>query len=157
MRTTAGPDFIPRTRLLVRPLLGEGEGLLLGDIRACGRACAEKVCPDVREYWDAAALVTSELVGNALRHGTKEGEPVYVEFPVCPWAFQVRVLDPSPELPQERTAHDADEEGRGLFLVHNYTAEYGGCLDVEPTEDGKTVTCTLPIPASSRATEAAGA
>ncbi len=147
MRTAAGPDFIPRTRLLVRPRLGEGEGLLLGDIRACGRACAEYVCPDMREYWDAAALVTSELVGNALRHGAKEDEPVYVEFPVCPWAFQVRVLDSSPELPQERTAHDTDEEGRGLFLVHNCTAEYGGRLDVEITGDGKTVTCTLPVPA----------
>ncbi|MFD7663521.1 ATP-binding protein [Streptomyces sp. NPDC059788] len=148
MRTAAHPDPIHGSciRLLVQPPSEEGDGISLSQLRAMSRACAEEVCPYAPDYGDAAALVTSELATNALRYGAEDDEPVYVAFPTCPRAFQVRVLDPSPKLPEECVAHDDDEAGRGLFLVHHFTAQYGGRLDVEVTEAGKAVVCTLPSP-----------
>ncbi|WP_050514490.1 ATP-binding protein [Streptomyces rimosus] len=142
--------YTPCTRLLVRPLSGDGKGLSLDELRVCGRASAEDVCPYVHEYGDAAELVTSELVTNALTHGARGDEPVYVEFPSSPWSWKIRVLDPSPEPPREVVAYDDDTSGRGLFLVHFFAGQYDGHLDVEITGAGKAVTCTLPIPAPNR-------
>ncbi|OKI03132.1 hypothetical protein A6A06_39595 [Streptomyces sp. CB02923] len=147
----------PCTSLLVRPSSGEGEGLDLSEIRAWGRVCAEAVCPYAGAYGDAAELVTSELVTNALKHGARDGQRVVVEFPSSPWSWKIRVLDSSPKPPREVVAHDDDVSGRGLFLVHHFASQYDGRLDVEITGDGKAVTCTLPIPAPSRAAEEASA
>ncbi len=154
----AGWDLpTPRTRLLVQPLSGEGDGLSLGEIRAWSRVCAEEVCPHEDEYGDAAELVASELVTNALTHGAGGGQPVSVEFPSSPWSWKIRVLDPCPEPPREVVAYDDDISGRGLFLVHHFASQYDGRLDVEITGDGKAVTCTLPTPAPNRVAEEASA
>ncbi|MFF3272743.1 ATP-binding protein [Streptomyces chrestomyceticus] len=158
LNARGGDRFTSFLRVPVRPPASARSGVSLSDARLLARACAEEVCPRVDEYGDAAELVTSELVTNALKHAAPtDDEPVYIEFPSCPWAFQVRVLDPSPTPPREVVAYDDDMSGRGLVLVHHFASQYGGHLNVEITEDGKTVTCTLPVQPTSRAAEEASA
>lgn len=154
MRTAAGPDSVPRTKLLVRPW-NEPENPLRV-VRQMGRTRAAEVSSD-EGFLFAAELLVSELVTNALTHGADDDQPVFVEFPSSPWSWKVRVLDPSPQPPREVVAYDDDVSGRGLVLVHHFASQYNGHLDVEITGDGKAVTCTLPIPAPNRVAEEARA
>ena len=77
-------------------------------------------------------LVVSEMVTNAVRHGSP---PVELEVVADDEQVLVAVADGSPGRPQPRAA-DADAEGgRGMALVHVLCADHG----VWPQPPGKTV------------------
>ncbi len=81
---------------------------------------------------DDAVLMVSELVTNSVLHG---GPPVVVAVDCLEDSLQVRVRDGSSELPAPRDAQQTDENGRGLALVAEMSADWG----VDPVEDGKHV------------------
>lgn len=91
---------------------------------------------------DTTALLSSELLGNALQHAcTPRGG--------CPWVtlsallvdncLRVEVTDPDPRLPQRHEAGSDDEHGRGLELMDALAGDWGVC----PRTVGKTVWFTV--------------
>jgi anti-sigma regulatory factor (Ser/Thr protein kinase) len=82
---------------------------------------------------DDVALLVSELVTNAVRHGAP---PVTIEVG-CDESggMQVRVSDGDPGSPTPNTADVDDESGRGMALVDMLSDDWG----VDPTPDGKAV------------------
>lgn len=94
----------------------------------------ENACPlqdaDAR---DRAALLVSELVTNALKHGAP---PIELEIACeADHALRVRVRDASQTLPHLTHAQPMDEGGRGLALTALLSSDWG----VESTPPGKTV------------------
>ena len=81
---------------------------------------------------ELAVLLVSELVTNSVLHG---GPPVVVAVDCDEATLQVRVRDGSPMLPAPRDAASGDENGRGLALVAEMSADWG----VDTEEDGKHV------------------
>jgi anti-sigma regulatory factor (Ser/Thr protein kinase) len=86
---------------------------------------------------DTAALLTSELVTNAIRHET--GPVVTLLITCSRGRFRVEVHDTSPLLPEVTDAAADDETGRGLLLVATLAAEWG----FYRTPAGKAVFFTL--------------
>jgi anti-sigma regulatory factor (Ser/Thr protein kinase) len=80
---------------------------------------------------DDAALVVSELVGNAVRHSGLPELRVSVAL-VEPRRFRVAVSDGSSAAPRPRHPADDSESGRGLFLVEAVADRWG----TSPERDG---------------------
>ncbi|RCG31879.1 ATP-binding protein [Sphaerisporangium album] len=97
------------------------------------------------ETAEAARLVASELVGNAVR-ACGHWAPVVVEIESGRRGVWVRVHDPDPDrVPVRATiAPDDDqaESGRGLWLLDALAPGW----DVALTPIGKQVRCLLPAP-----------
>jgi len=93
-----------------------------------GSTCAEHHS----EVVDDAVLLVSELVTNSVLHG---GPPVVVAVDCDEATLQVRVRDGSLDLPALRDAAHGDENGRGLALVAEMSADWG----VDTEQDGKHV------------------
>lgn len=95
----------------------------------------ERRCPHHdAEVVDAAVLLVSELVTNAVRHAAP---PITLEV-ICEnsHALQVRVSDATPEPPAPLTADEQAEGGRGLTITRVLSDEWG----VDPSNGaGKTV------------------
>ncbi|MER7049535.1 ATP-binding protein [Streptomyces jumonjinensis] len=87
---------------------------------------------------DAATLVVSELVTNAIQHAG--GGPVSLSVEHHPCELLVEVTDGSQVVPVPRQAGDDDESGRGLFLIAAMAEAWG------VSEDGGTKWCSLPLP-----------
>ena len=106
--------------------------------KARGQVRAAISCWDVPVDPDIAALLTSELVTNAIRHET--GPIVVLAIGCSGGELRVDVHDTSCDLPVvvEDTPADA-ETGRGLMLVANLSADWG-CYT---TPAGKAVYFTL--------------
>ena len=86
----------------------------------------EQVC-------ETAALLTSELVTNAVRHG---GSSVVLEAHLPPAVLRVSVRDDDPSLPDASLRPTATAEGgRGILLVSTLATRWG----VEAVEGGKAV------------------
>ncbi|MFJ6915085.1 ATP-binding protein [Streptomyces sp. NPDC101133] len=94
-----------------------------------------------------AALVVSELMTNALLHGSLRGRLIRVHVTLGHRTLRIEVSDPRGErLPRPRPVSDADEQfGRGLLLVGALATRWGW----EPRSIGKTVYAEwdLPTPA----------
>ncbi|MBC7374563.1 MAG: ATP-binding protein [Frankiales bacterium] len=88
---------------------------------------------------DDIALVVSEMVTNAVRHGRA---PVVLELETAADAVVIAVDDASPLAPRCREADDQSEGGRGLMLVDLLSTEHG----VRPQPPGKTVWARLQLP-----------
>ncbi|WP_030563579.1 ATP-binding protein [Streptomyces aureocirculatus] len=89
---------------------------------------------------DDAALITSELMTNALLHGSLRDRLIRVRITLTEGALRIEVTDPRGErLPEPRTAATTDQFGRGLLLVATL-ADRWGC---EPRSVGKTVYAEL--------------
>jgi anti-sigma regulatory factor (Ser/Thr protein kinase) len=92
---------------------------------------------------DAARLVASELVGNAVRL-CGPWTPVVVQIISKPDQVQVQVHDPEPAVMPGRRAEPPDNadltSGRGLWILDALAPGW----TVEPTPVGKQVTATLP-------------
>jgi len=86
-------------------------------VRAAIRGWDVPVDPDV------AILLTSELVTNAVTHGT--GEPVTLAIDCSGGRLRVDVHDTSCALPLLSEAPGDAETGRGLMLVASLAAEWG--------------------------------
>jgi anti-sigma regulatory factor (Ser/Thr protein kinase) len=85
-----------------------------------------------RELIDDAVLITSELVTNALGHGSPPFDLVAM---VDPDWMRVEVHDRSDTLPRPREAQQDDEHGWGLGIVAALAARWGST----PTDAGKLV------------------
>lgn len=91
---------------------------------------------------DAATLVASELVGNAVRHaGVPPNGALDVGWTIGADEVVIYVEDPSTALPVRRVATPDSPNGRGLTIVDALTAAWG----VEPTDGGKRVWANLTI------------
>ncbi|MFI5566546.1 ATP-binding protein [Streptomyces sp. NPDC051740] len=91
------------------------------------------------------ALVVSELMTNALLHGSVRGRLIRVHVTLGHSILRVEVSDPRGELPpRPRPAGDgcADQFGRGLLLVGAVAARWGW----EPRTVGKTVYAEWDLP-----------
>lgn len=86
-----------------------------------------------RERLDDAALVLSELVGNAVRHA--EGELMQVRLRRTGDVLRIAVHDRSPSRPAPREASFEDESGRGMHIIEALSHAWGW----EPRADGKVV------------------
>ena len=87
---------------------------------------------------EAAQLVISELITNALRYGHA---PVHVQLRATPTTLYIEVADASPYRPRRRAAASTDENGRGLLLVTAYSRRWG----VRPRSTGKVVWAELDL------------
>ncbi|MFF7726850.1 SpoIIE family protein phosphatase [Streptomyces sp. NPDC008001] len=91
----------------------------------------------LEEIADAAELVLSELVTNAVRYGTG---PVRVRL-LYDRALTCEVADTSSTSPHLRHAAATDEGGRGLFLVAQLTQAWG----TRYTPEGKVIWAECPL------------
>jgi serine phosphatase RsbU (regulator of sigma subunit)/anti-sigma regulatory factor (Ser/Thr protein kinase) len=101
---------------------------------AQARRMATGACVDLgrRDLVDAVALLVSEVVTNAIRHGLGD-----VRVAVLPIAggLRVEVGDDEPHEPVPRSARLEDEGGRGLALVEALAEDWG----TAPAAVGKVV------------------
>lgn len=104
-----------------------------GEARRLARSCAEQAGMD----GDDLAVVVSELVTNAVRHGAP---PIRIEIATCEHCVTVVVADGGLDRPAARVARTVDEGGRGLLLVDLLAA--GSGVRAEPP--GKAVWAELP-------------
>ncbi|SOD63131.1 Anti-sigma regulatory factor (Ser/Thr protein kinase) [Streptomyces zhaozhouensis] len=87
------------------------------------------------EQFDSVALVVSELVTNALRHGVDHCAPEWgplqarprleLELIRCTARLVCAVRDPSERAPRPAHADSAAESGRGLHLVECFSDDWG--------------------------------
>jgi anti-sigma regulatory factor (Ser/Thr protein kinase) len=94
------------------------------------------------DYADDAAVITSELVGNAVQHagmGGTETFAVTLTRVRSPDAVVVVVADSSPHPPVRRETTAGSERGRGLQVVEALSAYWGW----NPVDGGKEVFAAL--------------
>lgn len=97
---------------------------------------------------DAAELLVSELVGNAVQH---TGAPAFgLRMLRRRGWLRVEVRDPSRGLPCLLPVHDLDTSGRGLFLVDTLSDRWG--VDLLPR--GKTTWFEMRLAEGGRADRA---
>ncbi|NHC46675.1 ATP-binding protein [Motilibacter aurantiacus] len=82
---------------------------------------------------DDAALVLSELVGNAVRHG--EGDLMRVRLRRTGNVLRIGVQDDSDRRPEPREASFEEESGRGMLIIDALSSSWG----CEPLAVGKVV------------------
>lgn len=92
---------------------------------------------DLAEAGDVE-LMTSELLGNAVRHG-RDDVTVLIGYDGA--RVRVAVGDGSRQLPQSRHASTEDVSGRGLVIVEALAADVG----VSPTVGGKRVWAEIDV------------
>ncbi|WP_442803090.1 ATP-binding protein [Streptomyces pseudogriseolus] len=91
---------------------------------------------------DDAKLIVSELVTNAIQHGS--GAQVTFTMTVRDGFLHLAVHDGTPCRPVVRNAPDDAECGRGLFLVDCLASAHGGTWGT--SDDGTTTWCCLAVP-----------
>ena len=80
------------------------------------------------EFAENAAIITSELVANAVQHARGNGAATIGVTLTCagsPAAVTVAVSDSSPQVPVRRDASPGSEQGRGLQIVEALSARWG--------------------------------
>jgi DNA-binding NarL/FixJ family response regulator len=91
------------------------------------------------ELFDEVALLTSELVTNAILHAHSEIE---LSVSMTPDVIRIDVADHSASMPARRTVAEDDTSGRGLSLVEALATSWG----VDERPGGKSVWFELPRP-----------
>jgi anti-sigma regulatory factor (Ser/Thr protein kinase) len=101
----------------------------------------------LEDHIDAAQIIISELVTNAIRHGTG---PIETRISCEGRHLHVEVHDDGPGRPVRRHATAEDESWRGLTVIDGLMQPYGGSLVVvnDETGDGKTVCVSIHLPDS---------
>ena len=99
---------------------------------------------------DAALLAVSELVGNAVRHGSP-GD-LRLRLSMTARRLRLEVCDSASTQPALRRVADGDEGGRGLHLVAAVSARWG----VRREAVGKTVWAEIALPADGHASPSLG-
>ncbi|MDX2680038.1 ATP-binding protein [Streptomyces sp. NY05-11A] len=89
------------------------------------------------ELAENIVLAVSELVSNAIEHGTGE---VGFRLRYPDGELRIEVTDGNPAPAELRFAGDDDVSGRGLFLVAVLSRKWG------VSKDGKTTWCSFRIP-----------
>jgi anti-sigma regulatory factor (Ser/Thr protein kinase) len=80
------------------------------------------------EFAQDAAIITSELVANAVQHACEDGTGtigVILTHAGTPAAVTVIVSDSSPQVPVRRDTPARSEQGRGLQIVEALSAHWG--------------------------------
>lgn len=98
-------------------------------------------------YIDHVALISSEMVTNALRHGAGT---ISIRLTRAGRDLRVEVHDHGARRPVRRHAGTDDEGGRGLELIDGFIGTYGGqrgCTD-DDTGPGKTVYVVMHLSAA---------
>ena len=85
-----------------------------------------------------AQLLTSELVTNAINHGTGA---ISLRLSTLDHQLRVEVADESPRAPTVQRASSEELSGRGLMLLETLATAWG--ITAEPDEQGKIVWFTL--------------
>jgi anti-sigma regulatory factor (Ser/Thr protein kinase) len=99
---------------------------------------ARRLLDDVMQLWDCddpahvAALLTSELVTNVVRHARTD---LLLEVSLRESLLRIAATDDDPTLPELRRAGPDAVSGRGLYLIDTLAHAWG----VVPRENGKTV------------------
>lgn len=113
---SATPEIVPAARRFVRDCLADW-----------------RLQPELSSD---AALLVSELVTNAIRHGPP---PVYLDISLEPDRVRISVADSSQSEPRPLSPGHWAESGRGLALMEALAATWG--IDISPS--GKWVWCEL--------------
>lgn len=108
---------------LLLPMLEASAGAARRFARAtsCAAHCGQDVLDD-------ASLLISELVTNAVCHGSP---PILLTIECVGGGLNVRVRDGGSAVPQRGYASSSDEGGRGLALVDELSHTWG----VDPVDD----------------------
>ncbi|MDQ6614496.1 MAG: ATP-binding protein [Actinomycetota bacterium] len=119
VQAASGPEVVGTARALVRFVL---------DLWECDD-------PD-----DSGALLTSEIVTNAVRHAAGV-LAMQLDLSVLDGFVRVAVEDPTPDPPVARVLNLDAISGRGLLLVEALAARWGSI----PTDRGKVVWFEFPV------------
>ncbi len=92
---------------------------------------------------DSIAVITSELVANAVQHGAGAILTIGLRINPIQRRLLIEVHDDSTTLPTARSASPDAESGRGMLLVQRLSLNHG----FERTDHGKKVWAELGIPA----------
>ncbi|MDH6122728.1 ATP-binding protein [Kitasatospora sp. GAS204B] len=76
-------------------------------------------------FVEAGTLIVTELVSNAVKHGSRRGERVFVRLDVSPARLRIDVHDASRVRPVVRDVDALEEHGRGLRVVVALADEWG--------------------------------
>lgn len=108
---------------------------------AAARRHVERACRDwqLEGLEDNALLLTSELVTNAIVHGSG---PVRLQMHRSADRLRIEVGDDDPTLPSAQVAGNGVESGRGLMIVTKLSADWGA----RPNGPGKIVWFELTTP-----------
>jgi anti-sigma regulatory factor (Ser/Thr protein kinase) len=105
---------------------------------------ARQLLDDVMQLWDCddsddvAALLTSELVTNVVRHARTD---LLLEVSLRACVLRIAATDHDPRLPQPRQPTADAENGRGLHLIETLARSWG----VVARPGGKTVWFEIPV------------
>ncbi|WP_217556709.1 ATP-binding protein [Streptomyces sp. GbtcB6] len=116
---TSDPALVSQARLITRAFLGLWK--VTGEL-------AENI-----------VLAVSELVANAVEHGTGDVR-LRLQYPDS--EVRIEVTDDNPTPAVLRPADDEDVSGRGLFLIAVLARKWG------VSEDGVTTWCVFRVPAT---------
>ncbi|MFB7614596.1 ATP-binding protein [Kitasatospora sp. NPDC056181] len=84
--------------------------------------------PDGQRFADVGLLLVSELVTNAVVHGTPLGRRVLLVLDLDPSRLRIEVHDARTDRgPVLRPVDADDESGRGLILVKSLASRWGCC------------------------------
>lgn len=102
---------------------------------SAARGIVRQLCAELRlpELSNTAALLTSELVTNAVRHAPG---PLRLNLSATKGKLVISVYDEDSQPPRPRSPEPREPGGRGLVLVDRL-AEHWGCTQVP--DDGKVV------------------
>jgi anti-sigma regulatory factor (Ser/Thr protein kinase) len=107
-----GPSVVERT--IVPPAISS--------VPLTRRWLAERLAADPRELRETAALLTSELVTNAVLHAATE---ITITIRREPTGLRVEVADDDPQLPAVKQYDEAAATGRGLSVVTALADDWG--------------------------------
>jgi anti-sigma regulatory factor (Ser/Thr protein kinase) len=124
-----------RTWQMTLPPVPEAAGMAR---RAIG---AMLISWDIGHLEEAATLLVTELVGNAVRHASPGQLPLELRLEISGTWLRIEVLDADPRPPQPRNPSELDESGRGFVLVEAFSDKWGVCT----TSNGKAVWAELDI------------
>ncbi|GHF19179.1 hypothetical protein GCM10018772_50410 [Streptomyces fumanus] len=133
----AAPNHLPGT--------GRHRAMLLPRSRTTPRAARDFVVAALTEWGETSRLddirvCTSELVTNALLHGTPAGRMILVSVEVLDEQVRIEVHDAREEAPVQRAPADSAVDGRGLLIVSTTADSWGTTERVGP---GKCVWATF--------------
>jgi len=108
---------------------------------ATARRILTEVCEELpRDALEIARLLVSELVGNAVRHGSGE---VQLTVRYDDHQLHIRVRDEAPGSPRPVARGDDEVGGRGLAILEALATEWGVDAHGPDGRSGKTVWFSL--------------
>ncbi|GAA2250130.1 hypothetical protein GCM10010430_36170 [Kitasatospora cystarginea] len=94
------------------------------------------------QYADTGELLLSELVANAVEHArVPPGRLIQVRFELSPAVLRIEVHDANARHPKPCSVSEDGEDGRGLWLVQQLSADWG--CHPRPGGIGKAVWCLI--------------